>query len=103
MSIFDEKVVSFKEEIQRANQNEISKYANELEKRPMTIEEMMKMRDAEANNIEYIDPLTLEEKGIPTYQDKSTSQRLNDFNTSDMSPGKQKIFYKTLLDKTLIK
>ena len=94
MSIFDEKVDSFKEEIQRANQNEMSKYANELEKRPMTIEEMMKMRDAEASNIEYIDHFTtLEEKGIPTYQNKNTSQRLNELNTADMNPGKQKIFY----------
>ena len=93
MSNFESKVVSFKEEMERANKSNMTLNGGGLDNRPMTMEEMMKMRDAEATNIKYLDPLTLEQKGIPTYQDKSTSQRLNDFNTADMSPGKQKVFY----------
>lgn len=96
MSIFESKLDSFKEEMERANKQSVSQNGGQLDNRPMTMEEMMKMRDAETSNIKYLDPLTLEEKGIPTYQDKSTSQRLNDFNTADMSLGKQKNFYMSI-------
>ena len=46
--------------------------------RPGSVEEMMKLREAETSNINYLPPLTHEQKGRSTYVERSNEERMND-------------------------
>ena len=78
MSVVQENTLSFQDQMEEANQRKLNAYQGKIHERPLTVEEMLKQRDAESENIKYGQPLTLEGRGIKAYVEKSNEQRMKE-------------------------
>ena len=53
MSVVQENTLSFQDQMEEANQRKFNACKGKIHERPLTVEEMLKQRDAESENIKY--------------------------------------------------
>ena len=109
MSYFDDliknRTLEFKKGVEQANNNAINRHEKTLENRPMTIEEMMKQRDAEMFNVNYkaesVNPII--RTNLENDVNMSAEERLDELTNMnlDQSNIKTKTYVCTMFDQNI--
>ena len=103
MSTFEDLTLTFKKQIEQANKSEINNHGKNIEDRPMTIEEMMKQRDSETFNVDYIaDPVNpIIRTNLENDVNKSEKERLDELTTMNFDQSTIKTYECTMFDQNI--
>ena len=105
MSNFEDLTLTFKKQIEQANKSEINNHGKDIGDRPMTIEEMMKQRDAEMFNMEHItEPVNpIIRTNLENVVNKSEEERLDELTNMniDQSTVKTQTYVCSMFDQNI--
>jgi len=105
MTTFEDRTNTFKNSMERANNREINRLGNDNENRALSIEEMMKQRDAELFNVDYIannvNPIIRNE--MENDVDKTMEERIAELTTMDFDQStiKKKTYTCTMFNQSI--
>jgi len=105
MSNFEDRTLTFKKQIEQANKSAINNHGKYIEDRPMTIEEMMKQRDSETFNVDYIaEPVNpIIRTNLENVVNKSEEERLDELTNMniDQSTVKTQTYVCSMFDQNI--
>ena len=103
MSNFEDRTLTFKKQIEQANKSAINNHGKNIEDRPMNIEEMMKQRDSETFNVDYIaDPVNpIIRTNLENDVNKSEKERLDELTNMNFEQSNIKTYVCTMFDQNI--